>query len=688
MGKVYEALDKDLEEKVALKLIRPDIAADETMIQRFRNELKFARKIVHKNVCRMFDLNKDGEMHYITMEYVPGEDLKSTLCRIGPLSLAKALDIARQVCEGLAEAHRLGVIHRDLKPQNIMIDKQGNVRIMDFGIARSLEVRGITEEGHVVGTMEYMSPEQVEGKKADERSDIYSVGVILYEMSTGRTPFEGNTPFSIAAKHLSMAPVEPRIINAQIPQNLSRIIMKCLEKDKEKRFQKAAELLAGIENMQESLPTTDRVSPESKHPTLEEVLPGRRWRRFLIPALAVVAAALIVLGLRLFVFRPGETSPHSLPAVSAAKENYLEAGQKFWEGKKYSEALDQFQKLLALEPGNSEAQLSLASVLNEQGRTDEAIAGFEKAISLDGSDPRPYKSLGEIYEQRQEPGKSLHYYQEYLEKAPEGPDSQSIRQSVKELEAQLQTSARTEVKPVQPPETKKPVRDISADMNGGVEAYNRGDYDLCIQRMERILKGDPGNSRASYYLKEASARKVAQLKEKRILEGIWAAQKAFQEKAYQKCIEAATAVLELDQKNAEARRYLSRARMQVIPQEIQAVVNQYVQAFNSQNLLSFYQEACSPDVYQKIKSDVELIMSIYGNFRAVASNLNIRFKENNQAEASFSIVSTAVLKEDGRKQVLFEGTYIWDMENQGDRWKIIRLTAQPVRTEQLKKEDS
>ena len=688
MGKVYEALDKDLEERVALKLIRPDIAADERMIQRFRNELKFARKIVHKNVCRMFDLNKDGETHYITMEYVPGEDLKSTLCRIGPLSLGKALDIARQVCEGLAEAHRLGVIHRDLKPQNIMIDKEGNVRIMDFGIARSLEVKGITEEGHVVGTMEYMSPEQVEGKKADERSDIYSVGVILYEMSTGRTPFEGNTPFSIAAKHLAMVPVEPKVINAQIPQNLSRVIMKCLEKDKENRFQKVDELLSEIVDMQKSTPKTEKASLEKKYPTSKEVRPEQRWRKFVIPALVATLVTLIGIVLWQFVFRPAGTSPPSLPSVSAPKENYLEAGKKYWEEKKYSEALDQFQKLLTLEPGNFEAQLNLASVLNEQGRESEAIAEFEKTLSLDSTDPRPYKSLGEIYEQRQEPGKSLHYYQEFLAKAPEGPDAQRIRQNVKELEARLQGSVRTEAKPVPLPEAKKAVRDVSADMNEGVEAYNRGDYDLCIQRMERILKGDPGNSRASHYLKEASDKKAAQLAEKQILEGIRAAQQAFEGKAYQKCMEEATRVIELDPDNEEARKYLSLARMQVIPQEIQAVVNQYIQAFNSQNLFSFYQETCSPDLYPKVKKEVELIQNVYKNIRGTVSNVNIRFKETNQAETSFSIVSTAELKQDGRKKVLFEGTYVWDMEKQGDRWKIIHITAKPVRNEQLRKEDS
>ncbi len=139
MGRVYRAFDREIEEYVALKIIRPEIADDKTVIQRFRNELKIARKISHKNVCRMFDLNKDGDIYYITMEYVQGEDLKSSLRRMGLLSIGKAIFIAKQVCEGMSEAHRLGVIHRDLKPQNIIIDGVGSARIMDFGSTRFME---------------------------------------------------------------------------------------------------------------------------------------------------------------------------------------------------------------------------------------------------------------------------------------------------------------------------------------------------------------------------------------------------------------------------------------------------------------------------------------------------------------------------------------------------------------------
>lgn len=158
MGRVYKVLDKEIDEKIALKLLNPEIAADGKTIERFRNELRTARQISHKNICRMYHIGKDEGTHYITMEYVRGEDLKSMIRMMGRLSPGQAVYIADQICEGLAEAHRLGVVHRDLKPQNIMIDREGSVKIMDFGIARSLKAKGITGAGAMIGTPEYMAP--------------------------------------------------------------------------------------------------------------------------------------------------------------------------------------------------------------------------------------------------------------------------------------------------------------------------------------------------------------------------------------------------------------------------------------------------------------------------------------------------------------------------------------------------
>ncbi len=211
-------------------------------------------------------------MRYITMEYIPGEDLKSLIRKIGQLPIAKAVSIAQQVCEGLAEAHKLGVVHRDLKPQNIMIDKEGNARIMDFGIARSLKTKRITEEGVMIGTPEYISPKQVEGEETDQRSDIYSLGVILYEMVTGRVPFDGDTTISIAMKHKKDTPLNPREFNALVPEDLSQLILRCMEKDKERRFQEANELFSELNKVGIERPEIKKPS-ETKWKSSIAVLP-------------------------------------------------------------------------------------------------------------------------------------------------------------------------------------------------------------------------------------------------------------------------------------------------------------------------------------------------------------------------------------------------------------------------------
>jgi serine/threonine protein kinase len=293
MGKVYKAYDTKIKEKIALKLIKPEIAKDKKTIERFSNELRFARKIRHKNVCGMFDLGEEKGTHYITMEFVPGEDLRSSIRRFGQLPIGKSISIATQICEGLTEAHRLGVVHRDLKSNNIMIDKDGNVRIMDFGIARSLEAKGITGSGVMIGTPEYMSPEQVEGKEVDQRSDIYSLGVILYEMVTGRVPFEGNTPFTIGMKHKGEIPQNPKELNAQIPDDLNRVILRCLEKDREKRYQNVGEVHSELVNIEKGIPTTERVVPKRKPLTSKEITVTFGLRKLLLPFLIFIGIAII-----------------------------------------------------------------------------------------------------------------------------------------------------------------------------------------------------------------------------------------------------------------------------------------------------------------------------------------------------------------------------------------------------------
>lgn len=307
MGRIYKVHDIKIGEKIAMKVLNPEIASDETTVLRFKNELRLARTITHNNVCRMFDFGEEQGMKFITMEYISGEDLKRTLMRIGQLSAGKAIIIAKQICSGLTAAHRMGIIHRDLKPQNIMLDQEGNVRIMDFGIARSIQAKGLTETGVIIGTPEYISPEQLEEIELDQRSDIYSLGVILYELLTGIVPFDGKTPLNVVLKHKTQIPKDPLKINPQIPHGLKKIVLKCLAKDREQRFENAWELSEALSQIEAELPLTKRILPQKKHPKYEKIKYALNIRHLKI-ALILALLGMTLLGLWEVLSRAGALS--------------------------------------------------------------------------------------------------------------------------------------------------------------------------------------------------------------------------------------------------------------------------------------------------------------------------------------------------------------------------------------------
>jgi len=311
MGRVYKVYDTKIKEKIALKLLKPEITFEEKTVERFRSEIRLARRIAHKNVCRMFDWGEFSRLFYITMEYVPGENLKNIIRMSGPLHVSKAVNYAKQICEGLAEAHRWDIVHRDLKPHNIMIDPTGTVRIMDFGIARSVQTKGWTGEGIAVGTPEYMSPEQAEGQDVDKRTDVYSLGIILYEMITGKVPFEGETTFSILRKHELEPPIPPKEWNPQIPESLNGLILKCLEKKKERRYQNAEEVLSELDSIRTTVLKAQRTPSRKTAKSILPPHPSRLWRRLGIGlAVPVLAAA------GYFLLRPKPTEiPEEKPVV-------------------------------------------------------------------------------------------------------------------------------------------------------------------------------------------------------------------------------------------------------------------------------------------------------------------------------------------------------------------------------------
>jgi tetratricopeptide (TPR) repeat protein len=657
MGSVYKVLDKELGEKVALKLLKPEIASDDQVIERFRNELKFARKITHKYVCRMFHLGKYKDTPFITMEYVSGEDLKSTLRRVGQLGAGKAVYIAKQVLEGLNEAHKLGVVHRDLKPQNIMIDKKGHAHIMDFGIARSLKTKGVTTAGMMIGTPDYMSPEQVDGLEVDPRSDIYAMGVILYEMLIGDVPFEGNTPISIAMKHKTEIPREPKEFNSQIPDELNQLVMKCLEKKREKRYQNTAEVLNKLTGIEKEIPTKEMIL-EGQASFLRIFFRKLKEKKIFHTMAAFIGggAALIEFAHHILVGHyhlPKEVVDYIIVALILGMLSTVS-----WQWFRREDAIRRkarrlsrvkFKRIAALI-----AVVLLIAVLAWQFTPLPEMLGLSLSTSpppeedqTNAAAPEEKKVIEPAVVKKQEPKKPK---PEPEKKAPPKQEEKTV--------------------------SKQETVDVSGKVDQGIQFFNQEKFDECIKQMEEVLKLDPENTSANYFLSEAKKKKSEKAKEQEINDKLKIAQDAFRRGDYQESVDQVRKILESDPQNAEARRLMNQMRQRIVHQQAEALVNGYVQSIRSKNLMAFYEKACDPRLSERLRQRTESSMRMFESFESSASDINIQFKGLAQAEIKFKNVITGVSKS-GSKQKLYDGPVIWRIRRAGDDWKIINIISTP-----------
>ena len=323
MGAVYKARDRELDRLIALKVIRPELATDPAILLRFKQELILARNITHKNVVRIYDLGEADGIRFISMEYVDGEDLRTLLRRQGKFSPKEAIAVVEQVCRALDSAHSEGVIHRDLKPQNIMRDKHGRIVVMDFGLARSLGDTGMTQTGAIVGTLEYMSPEQALGSTLDQRSDIFSVGLIFYELLTGKAPYEADTAIASLMKRTREEARSASDVEASVPKSLSAIVARCLERESANRYHSAVELLQQLTTW-EANPniSVESLSKMISHPIVRPSrfsldLPGKSWMWI---AGAVLVILLATFAGRTLLNRTGTSSGELAQGIPSLKQ--------------------------------------------------------------------------------------------------------------------------------------------------------------------------------------------------------------------------------------------------------------------------------------------------------------------------------------------------------------------------------
>ncbi|MBN2383757.1 tetratricopeptide repeat protein [bacterium] len=452
MGAIFRAEDLKLKETVALKLLLPGLQTNQQVIQRFIQEIKLSLKITHENVIRIYDIGEVGRINFISMEFIEGIDLKKLIRTQGKLPLDYGIEIVRQMCEGLSAAHKKGITHRDVKPQNILINLDNNIKIVDFGIAKVETSDGMTREGVVIGTPEYMSPEQALAKKIDYRTDIYSVGVIMYEIFTGELPFQADTPLGIALKHVNDRPGKLRDKDADIPRFLEDIVLKAMEKDPAKRFQSMEEMIAEL----------DRFKAGNYQEPVGKSQPG------------------------------GPASGPDLDGMSV--DDLFQRGMDLFNQRKYREALQCFELVLKKDPVHPKAYDYLE------------ISGSQ--IAKEASIQRLLRE-GEQAFQRNDFQTAHALFIEADELVPNNPEIQIALRKVK-------ASLGAVPSPMQPQAAAMPSEpivsggEVGSDFQKGMAYYQQKKYDEAIEYFSAILTRDPNHTQSYEYLEMAKAAKSAQ----------------------------------------------------------------------------------------------------------------------------------------------------------------------------------
>ena len=451
---VYRAWDSRTGQVVALKVMHAHIVHDEGYLERFVREARLAASVSHPNVVRVFGVDQEGDTYFMALEYLP-LSLHDLIRAEGRMPIDRAVVIAHGVALGLAAAHERGIVHRDIKPQNILIDQSGMAKVTDFGIGRAVDLATMTSTGAIMGTPHYMSPEQAKGLRVDIRSDLYSLGIALYEMLTGELPFSAETPWEVIRKHIEAQPTPVRRLHADIPQSVERIVTRCMEKDPTRRFQTPRELASALEQAIPGVGTT-RATPISRSPSSARpaqaqapasVTPpiqtrpqptakpplqpkkGGSGRR--ITVVSIIAVVIVLAAVRfgvsaiqdtfvdptpfptprvvtpfpqptLFptvgpIVDPPPSTPTSVVSLLSLADQHYNAGIDFQEQGLLEQAIGEFDQAIDLNPQDADAYLNRGLAYYDLGDLEQAVEDYSQAILLNPKDARAYTNRGVVY---------------------------------------------------------------------------------------------------------------------------------------------------------------------------------------------------------------------------------------------------------------------------------------------------
>jgi serine/threonine-protein kinase len=718
MGVVYKAFDPTIGRTLAIKTIRfddcgPQMAREEAQV-RFLREARSIGSLSHPNIVTIYEVGEDQGMSFIAMEYVEGSSLEDLLNNGKKFSQNEAIRLIIQLADALGHAHRRDIVHRDVKPGNILIDQEGRPRLVDFGIAR-ISASTVTKANAIMGTPHYMSPEQIRGKPVDCRADIFSVGAILYELLTSEKAFLGDQISTVIYKIVNEEPLPLRSYVKDLPSGLDAIVRKALAKDPDKRYQTCGDLIGDLTDyMRGAAPAPTIVQRTSTAPVVGETVrigsaemasveaPSAdagtataavsRKRGFLWGGIAAAIVGLAVVAVLLW-----KTSTPEGPASPVAEQTRTSTEPRPTDKESVAKPALAPEDRTTVSP---ETHKTPNSVVVQPPAKAEARAVLEKKEGpvtpankkAEAEVPpavKPKPASGDPKDTPVKPKIIEHPATVPPSDAP-GKKETSVPPAKKDLPAEPPDKKSVPVAPPPVVITESPAVDNAAAeaakvLQSGIDALNRGDFDKSIAILEGVLKTEPLNTAAIRALEDAKARKAAKAREEiaaRISGLMTSGRESLTRGEFRKAFEAAMSVLRLEPGSVEAQELWTSASTRLAPLEIKTAVDLYVQSFRDKTTPAYLQAHCAPELYQKIKKDIELLFSQYESFEGAASDISLAFAGGPgrlEADVNFGLFITGRAFFTGSKHALFEGIYKWRWRKTGERWIITDIQFDSVR---------